>query len=240
MYTEDDPAVRQLDANRDLAPRAVGGSALNIGTTRGPKKLSFTENWSGYIEVTDENVRWEQVDEVQDQFTAAANSFSLKFQARGVAQATAFLTAKSRTVPTSNKWNTAYTSGLVNIDPATKPLYHIALAKKKFVTDKGGITPDTLIVHSTDYLSLFTVYEDKLDGLLNTLGLKLKVSDLQTLGTPLMCKAGAIGVISPEKPMDTEEDRKPKQKTTHYVLDTSLAFTAKNAGGGVLMPGTYA
>lgn len=240
IYTEDDPALRVLDPLRDLAPRAIGAQAPDIGTINGDRKFTTVESWAGTITVTDEQVRWNLVTEVQNDFTAAANSFSIKGQTRALAVANAFLLAKNRTVTANTKWNATFTSGTVNVDPITKPMASIQLAVKKFVTDKGGIRPDTIIMHSTDFYYLTLVYEDKLTAILATAGLTAKVSDLQPLGSPLVLKRGAVGWILPEKQLDTERERFGRAKKDEYTLETSLAYVPKNAGAGVIIQGTNA
>lgn len=239
-YTEDDPTLAELDAARGLAPRAPGADAVDIGASLGDQKLAEAESWAGTITVTDEHVRWNQAFEVQSQFRAAANSFSQRMQARGISLTKTFLAAKSRTVTAGTKWNTAWTSGLVNVDPATLPMASIMLAKKKFHTDKSGITPDTLLAHSTDAYYLGLAYGDRLEGLLAMQGLTLKVSDLVTLGQPIVLKSGSLGYVLPEKPLDTEQQRFPRAKKDEYTLETSLIFVPKNAFGGVIITGANA
>lgn len=236
-YTEDNPQDLFLDADRTFAPRAPGADAKRIGASHGDRKMQAVESWSGYFNVSDEVVDRNRTDEVRDILTRAANTYADVFQTRGLSLANAFLNAKSRTVAAGTAWTTAFSSGIANVNPATLPAASLSLAVMQFTKDKAGIVPDFVVLHPDDMVTLDTVYGDKTEQVLGRYGLTPKTSPLQTKGTALIGKRGALGYILPEKEMDVEPERKARSKSTDYVLDSREAMVAKNSGAALLLTG---
>lgn len=208
LYQEQSVGDHFLDPNQSLAPRAPGAESPTVGFPRQDWLIAKVESWAGKFEVTDEARRRNDVVMVQDAMRRIANTLADQIQTRAITAANAFVTSKGRVV-TGIDWGQAYSSGVPNADPTTLPQRDFALALTTFINDKTGIRPDRLILNPTDAFLLDVVYGEKLPALLQRYGLTLRVTPEQTQGQALLVKAGQMGFMAFEKPLDTEVGRGP-------------------------------
>jgi hypothetical protein len=236
IYEETFPEDHFLPEDQDIAPRAPGSEAARLGSTRREPKVSRPESWAGSIEVHDEARRRNKVIAVQRQFTQAANSFADRLQTRGIATLNAAVSAWSRTI-SGTAWRAPLADGVVNADPLTLPGVDFAAVQTQFIEDKAGVLPDLLIINPQDAFYLDVIYGEKLEPLLRRYGLTMKVSPQVTEGEPIFAKAGQVGHLAFEKPLDQEYTREGPRKTDVYTLEVVPVFVADNAAAVLKVTG---
>lgn len=239
IFTETFPEDHFLPADQSIAPRAPGAEAARLGSHRRPPKVSRPESWAGSIEVTDEARRRNQVIAVQRQFTQAANTFADRLQTRGVETLDAAVTAWDRVISTRTEgWRIEREDGTVNHDPMLMPEADFAAVEEHFIEDKAGVRPDLLLINQRDAYYLRILYpEGKLAALLESYGLTMKISPQVTEGSPLFVKAGQVGYLGFEKPLDQEYTREGKRFTDVFTLETVSAWVADNAAAVLRITG---
>lgn len=233
ISTQTFPADLFLDPNQSIRPRAPGGEAPLLGSKDYVPQVNRPESMSGRIEVHDEARRWNQVFVVQNQFLRAANTFSFWMQQRAIETLQAAVTAWGRTGSGGN-WRGPFTTGLVNVDPATLPGADFDAVLTQFIADKTGVRPDTLILHQNDASALRQAYSGpfsmKLSELLADYGItNLIVSPMQTEGKALFVKAKQVGAILFDLPLGQEYERHGTRKTDVFILEMAPVFVAYDA-----------
>ena len=231
IYTPTFPQDLFLDPQQSIAPRAPGGEAPLIAGKRYEPQVARPESRAGRIVVTDEAKRWNQVWDVQNSFTKAANSFADYIQTRAVAVLYNAVSSWSRS-GTGINWRQDYSSGLVNADPSQLPGADFDAVMTQFIADKAGVMPDTLILHQNDARYLRLAYSGpfmSLKELLQDYGLTLRVSPHATEGTAVFLKSKQIGVIAFDKPLDQEYIRDTTHKSDVFVLEMAPVFIAQDA-----------
>jgi hypothetical protein len=217
-----------LPADQSLAPRAPGAEAPRLGAERGEPAVSRPESWSGSIEVTDEARARNDAIAVANQFTRAANTIANNIQTTVITALAAFVTAQSRTVNSPINWTEAHASGIQASDPTKLPFADFARVENKFIADKAGVFPDTLIIHPDDWQTLIVTYST-VGGLAQPGGVKAMLGDfgitnivrtvLATKGAPLFVKAGQLGALLFEQPVSQEQERVARRKTDVYIIE---------------------
>ena len=243
IFTETFPEDHFLPEDQTIAPRAPGANAPVIGSTRRAPKLVRPESWSGVIEVYDEHKRRMNVRAVQRQFTQAANTFADRLQTRGIQTINGAVSAWDRVITTRTEgWRKPAEDGVINTDPLLRPEADFAAVEEQFIEDKAGMRPDTLLINQRDAYYLRVGYpEGKLKALLDSYGIKnLRISPQVTEGEPIWAKAGQVGYLGFEKPLDQEHARKPRRKMDEYVLETVPAFVADDASAVLRVTGVDA
>lgn len=242
IYTESFPEDHFLPEDQTIAPRAPGANAPTIGSTRRAPKLARPESWSGTIEITKEMRRRNDVRAVQRQFMQAANTFTDRLQTRGIQTLNGAVSAWDRVITTRTEgWRVPAEEGIVNRDPLMMPAADFAAVQEQFIEDKAGVRPDTLLVHQTDAFYLDVLYPDgKLDALLKRYNLTLKVSPLVTEGQPIFCKAGRVGHIGFEVPLEVESEYHARRKTEEHTMEVVPAFVADDASSVLRVTGVDA
>lgn len=236
IFTETFPEDHFLPADQSIAPRAPGAEAPRLGSTRRAPKVSRPESWSGSIEVTDEARRRNNVIAVQRQFTQAANTFADRLQTRAMETLDGAVTSWGRVLP-GTPWRAAIEDGVVNADPTTLPARDFAAVMARFIADKSGVRPDTLLVHQDDAFFLDVIYGEKLQPLLDRYGLRMRVSPQVTEGSPIFAKSGEVGYLGFEKPLDQEYTREGMRKTDVFTLETVPVWVADNAAAVLRLTG---
>lgn len=229
LYEIVKPTDLFLPSDQGLAPRAPGAEAPRLGAARGEPAVARPESWSGSIEVTDEARRRNDVIAVSNQFTRAANSITNTMQETFLASLKAFVEAQSRQVESPRKWTEEPKAS--EVISKKLPLGDFALVQRKFVEDKAGILPDTLIIHPEDLESLLNSYGgvgvvmtlgDLEDRMSRGYGINRVVSTvLATKGAPYFVKAGTLGYLLFETPISQEQEREAKRKTDVYVIEVA-------------------
>jgi hypothetical protein len=215
IYEVTDPDDLFLPDDQSLAPRAPGAEAPILGARRGQPKVARPESWSGAIEVTDEARKRNNVIAIRNQFTRAANTLANNIQLTAISTLEAFISANSRTVESPIDWDAAaiIEKGVLNADPTKLPFADLALIEEKFVADKAGVLPDTVILNTYDWRTLQVIYaaigagNGGVRGLLSEFGLTPIVSVLAPKGAPIFLKAGQVGDMLFEKPLTQETHR---------------------------------
>lgn len=234
LYEVTDPSDLFLPEDQSLAPRAPGAEAPRLGAPRGEPKVARPESWAGSIEVTDEARRRNDVIAVTNQFTRAANTLTNNIQTTAITALTAFIEANSRQIESPLDWDTeAAKEGLANADPTKLPFADFARVLKKFQEDKAGVTPDTMIIHPDDWMTLVTLYSTFGGGvqpILDQFGItNVDVTVLATKGAPIFVKAGQVGTMLFEKPLTQEFIREGKRFTDVFALDVAPVLVAHDA-----------
>lgn len=215
-----------LPKDQGLRPRAPGAEAPRLGAERIEPAVSRPESWSGSIEVTDEARARNDAIAVANQFTRAANSITNSIQETVLTSLKAFVEAQGRQVESPTNW-TAY-SKASELEGKKMPFADFALVENKFISDKAGILPDTIIIHPDDWQNLITQYSI-FGGLAQPGGVKGMLADfgitnivrtvLATKGAPYFVKAGTLGALLFEQPISQEQTREAIRKTDVYVVE---------------------
>lgn len=227
LYEIIKPTDLFLPTDQGLAPRAPGAEAPRLGAARGEPAVAKPESWSGSIEVTDEARRRNDVIAIQNQFTRAANSITNAIQTTFISALTAFVEAQSRTLESPRKWTEETKSS--ELIAKKGPLGDFALVQRKFVEDKTGIMPDTLIIHPEDWESLLNYYAG-FAGILTFADLEARMAQgygvrnvivtvLATKGAPYFLKSGTVGALLFDLPISQEQERVARRKTDVYVIE---------------------
>jgi len=243
IYRESFPEDHFLPEDQTIAPRAPGANAPLIGSTRRAPKLARPESWSGTIEVTKEHRRRMNAAAVLRQFTQAANTFADRLQTRGIQTVNGAVSAWDRVITTRTEgWRKPAEDGVINTDPLLRPEADFAAVEEQFIEDKAGERPDTLLVNQKDAYYLRVGYpEGKLKALLESFGIKhLRISPQVTEGQPIWAKAGAVGHIGFEVPLEQEHEYHARRKTDEYTLETVPVFVADNAAAVLRVTGVDA
>jgi hypothetical protein len=237
LYEETFPEDLFLPADQSLAPRAPGAEAPRLGSKRYEPKVARPESWSGSIEVTDEARKRNDVIAISNQFTRAANTLANNIQETGIAALKAFVEGASRQVESPTNWTEAHAEGIQKVDPKKLPFADFALVENKFIADKAGVLPDTLIIHPDDWQTLITTYSTfgglavgTVRGMISDFGISNVVRTvLATKGAPYFVKAGQIGAMLFEKPLTQEYTREGTRFTDVYSLDVAPVLVAYDA-----------
>jgi len=230
IYRETFPLDHFLEDGGRPAPRAPGGEAAALSAGRRGLMVSRPESWAGFIEVTDEDRRWNNVIEIQSQFRKAGNTFADILQDSGEAILAAFVTSSARFVtdPPGSDWAAADPiENNVSTDP--RPSAEFARVRRLFVEDKAGMRPDTLILAPEDAEHLDRVYGDRLPALLGRHNLTLRESVRRDPGSRLYVKSKGVGTLAFDKPLDQEYQREAKRKTDTFTLDVAPVWVANDA-----------
>lgn len=234
LFEITDPSDLFLPADQSLAPRAPGAEAPRVGAVRGEPKIARPESWSGSIEVTDEARIRNNVIAIKNQFTRVANTLANNIQTTAITALTTFVEANSRTLESKTDWDSEPAKeGLLNSDPAKLPFADFARVEEKFVEDKAGVLPDTLIIHPYDWANLVILYSTFGGGvqrILDQFGInKVVRSVLATKGAPIFVKRGQVGTMLFEKPLTQEYTREGTRFTDVFSLDVSPVLVAHDA-----------
>ncbi len=218
-----------LDPAQSLAPRSPGAESAEIGFPRQGALVAKVESWAGKFDVTDEARRRNDVNGVQNAMRRVSNTLADRIQARAIAAANAFVTAKSRVV-TGIDWGQAYTNGVPNANPVTLPQRDFALVMSQFMKDKTGVRPDVMVLNPDDAFLLDVIYGEKLQALLDRYKLRLRVTDHQTQNEALFAKQGQMGFMAFEKPLTTEQGRGPVGTWKDiYAVEATPVLVANDA-----------
>lgn len=229
-YQETFPEDHFLDPGASIAPRAAGSEAPRIGIKGRAPKMAFPESWSGSLEVTDEQRRWNKVLEVQETFRRAANTFADVLQTRGETVLGEFTDATNRYIidPPGSDWAAA--KRVEDTTGTVLPGQEFARVKKTFLADKAGQQPDLLLTSLDEAEHLDRIYGDRLDAVLNRYGLTLIASPRRPNGRRIYCKRRAVGTIAFDKPLGTPEVTREGQRFTDvYTMEVVPVFVAHGA-----------
>lgn len=233
IYTETFPEDHFLPAGQSIAPRSPGSEAPRVAPAGRPPKMAYPESYSMSLEITDEARQRNQVMQVQDVFTRAANTFADRLQTRGEQALDAFVTSSGRTTTagagTFGQWSAAaplenYTS------TAPRPSAEFARIQRLFLQDMAGVQPDTVIVAPADAEEFTRIYGPNAAAVLAQFGLRMVISVRRTAGTRLYLRAGQVGVMAFEKPLGAPEYvREGIRFTDVYVMETRPVFVVNGA-----------
>jgi len=233
LYEETFPEDLFLPADQSFAPRAPGAEAPRLGSKRYEPKVARPKSWSGSIEVTDEARKRNDVISISNQFTKAANTLANNIQTTGIGVLKAFVEGGSRQVESPINWTEAHAEGILHSDPSKLPFADFARILNKFVSDKAGVLPDTLIIHPDDWQTLIVLYSTfggGVDRILAQFGITNPVvTILATKGAPYFLKAGQIGAMLFEKPLVQEYTREGIRFTDVFTLDVAPVLVAYDA-----------
>lgn len=232
IYTVTDADNHFLQPGQEWAPRAPGAEAPKLAGTRRRRIITAPENLSGRIEIHDEARRTNNIADVERDFRQAANSFAQQLQTRGEEALTALIADQTRFVNLANgtfgEWNE---SPVVNSTTAMPyPGQEFANVQRRFFEEKGGVQADTLMWSPEDAERFYNIYGDRGQSVLREHGITRTLRSVRlTAGRRRYLKAGQVGYLAWEKPMDTEEVREGLRKTDTYVMDASFLFVANGA-----------
>lgn len=228
LYEVLKPTDLFLPSDQGLAPRAPGAEAPRLGAVRPEPLVARPESWSGSIEVTDEARRRNDVILVANQFTRAANSITNAIQETLITELKAFVEAQSRQVESPANWITAPETKNSEVKASAQPFSDFALIERKFLEDKAGVLPDTIIIHPKDWARLLTTYSgvNGIQGgaraVLQEFGISNVVRTvLAPEGAPYFVKAGQLGFLLFEQGVTQEKEREAIRKTDSYIIEVN-------------------
>lgn len=240
VYEETFPEDFFLPEGQSIAPRAPGAPAPRLGSTRRAPKVARPESWAGSIEVSDEARKRNQVIAVRRQFTQAANTIADRIQTRAMETLAGVTAEWNRQIEATHGWRVKLEGGISFTDPHLLPGATFARVIRQFVDDKAGMRPDLLIVNSIDAEVLQTIYQDRLQAMLDLWKLTMLVSPLAPEGEPYFVKSGGIGVMAFEKPLAQEYSRHGERFTDVFSLDVAPVLVAFDASAITQLTGVDA
>lgn len=221
-----------LQAGAEWAPRAPGSEAPHLAGTRRRRIITAPENLSGRIEVADETRNTNNRADVDRDFRQAANSFARILQSRGEDAFGALIEAEDRILWGGNNTFTEWDeSPVVNSTTAVPfPGREFARVQRTFFEEQGGVQADTLMWSPEDAEAFYNIYAERGDSVLAQHGIRRTLRSVRlTAGQRTYLRAGQVGYLAWQKPMDTEYVREGLRKTDTYVLDGSFLFIANGA-----------
>jgi hypothetical protein len=226
----DQAMLNELYLDRDVE-RVMPGDEFPIVTSqRQAPKIAEVEKDGGKFFVTDEARDRNASVFFQNQVVQLGNTIVRKTNTRAVAELEAAIAALGGAGTfVGHSWSTFQPAGTTLTAPALTPAADLLKSQFLADVDELGVVYDLLLVNPAEKLSLATGYGDKLQAMLDAVGIKEMFSSNRIVaGTAYQVARGQVGALSVEKGLGTETWREPKTektwvqsglRTTQYVTN---------------------
>lgn len=200
----DQATENELYGNRDVESVRPGKEFPIVSSERGAPKVAEVEKFGGKIFITDEARDRNDQAVTQNEIRKLGNMIVRKNNAYAIAQIQAAITEHSRTIP-GQDWSALILEGSTPTPNADRPTADIVAAKLDAWEKQLGVTYDTLILNPQEEANLILGYGDKLDAVMQALGITERfVSPQVDAGTALVAAARQVGEFRVESPLATE------------------------------------
>lgn len=208
----DQATLNELYLDRAVERVMPGDEFPVVTSQRTAPKVAEVEKYGGKFFITDEARDRNDAVYFNNQTTQLGNTIVKKTNTRAVAEMEAAITALSGAGNfAGHSWSAYQPNGTSPTAPASTPAADLLKAQYLADTDELGVNYDLLIVNPAEKLSLATGYGDRLQDMLDSVGInELFASNRVTAGTGYMVARGQVGALSIEKPLSTETWREPK------------------------------
>ncbi|WP_287001520.1 MULTISPECIES: major capsid protein [Gordonia] len=199
----------------DVEKRTPGNEYKIVEGVDPDPQLAVVEDWGGKFQITDEQIRRNDVSYLDQQTTQIANTIARKIDTRAYAELSAKVTG-SNVVPIDGNWdNLVFVGAADNITPsADRPSAHLSAAQLAADLQELGVRHDLVAVNPEQAHELRTAYGDGLDAMLKSAGVTLYSNPRITAGTVWALAAGQVGTVGFEAPLTVEvyDDRATRSK----------------------------
>jgi hypothetical protein len=212
----DQATLNEMYLARDVQRVAPGDEFPIVGSQRTVPLVAPVEKWGGKFEVFDEARDRKNVAYFNNQTTQLANTIVRKLNQRAVAELESAISALGGAGTfVGHNWGTVVTGGSSQTNNSGWPAADFAAAQLAADTDELGVTYDLWIVNPKQKANLVITYGDKLQAMLDSLGIReVYASNRVANGTAYAVASGEVGEIRIEKPLSTETWREAGREST--------------------------
>jgi hypothetical protein len=223
-----DPVVaNDLYAGRDVQRVSPGGEFPVLTFVRRAPQVATVEKWGGKVYVTDEARDRNNVAEFTRSMRQMANTIVRKINQRAVEVLDTAVTANSRSV-SGHSWSTVVVGGSSQSAANLWPARDFGAAQLQAEQEELGIVYDLWILNPAEMLSLATVYGPYLQGVLQSMGIDIYVTNRVAAGTAYVVAQNQVGEMRIEKPLSTETWRESGRQVTWVQSDVRPLFFVDN------------
>jgi hypothetical protein len=156
-----------------------------------------------------------------------ANTIVRKINQRAVEVLDTAVTANSRSV-SGHSWSTVVVGGSSQSAANLWPARDFGAAQLQAEQEELGIVYDLWILNPAEMLSLATVYGPYLQGVLQSMGIDIYVTNRVAAGTAYVVAQNQVGEMRIEKPLSTETWRESGRQVTWVQSDVRPLFFVDN------------
>lgn len=200
----------------DVEKRSPGGEYKVVEGVDPDPQLAVVEDWGGKFQITDEQIRRNDVSYLDQQTTQLANTIARKIDTRAYAELNAKVTSPNNSVVIDGNWeNLVFVGPADSLTPSgDRPSAHLSEAQLVADLQELGVRHDLVAVNPEQAHELRTAYGDGLDAMLKSAGVTLYSNPRITAGTVWALAAGQVGTVGFEAPLTVEvyDDRATRSK----------------------------
>ena len=222
----------------DVEKRSPGNEYKVVEGVDPEPKLATVEDWGGKFQVTDEQVRRNDVSYLDQQTTQLANTIVRKLDTRAYAAVKAAVTGDNIVVEATGWDDLVFVGPEANLTPsADRPTAHLSGAQMAADLQELGVTHDLLVVHPTQAHELRTAYGDGLDAMLKSAGVGLFSNPRVEEGIAWAVASGQVGTVGFETPLTVEvyDDRSTRSKWVQAYAVPALAVDKPYAAKKIVL-----
>jgi hypothetical protein len=167
--------------------------------------VAEVEKWGGKFFITIEARDRNDVSVFVRNMRQLGNTIVRKINQRAVEVLEAAVQASPNRVVTGNSWSAVVTAGSTASNSNLWPGYDFARAQSIAETEELGIVFNLWIMNPAEYLQLARIYGPQLTDMLNSIGLRIFVTNRVTAGTAYVVAENQPGQMRVEQPLATEQ-----------------------------------
>lgn len=212
----DQAVLNELYLDRDVERVGPGDEFPIVGSSRQAPKVAEVEKYGGKFFVTREARDRNDIAHFNNQVTILGNTVVRKVNTRAIAEldgAIAALGGAGTFVGTN--WNAVVTAGDSASQADEYPVRDFVEAQRLADVEELGVHYDLWLLHPTQRAALTILYGDKLQALLDSLGIREVFSSNRiTPGSGFAVATGQVGELRIEQPLETETEYITKNQKT--------------------------
>lgn len=223
----DETTVNELYTTRNPERVAPGGEFPVLTDERQIPKVATVEKWGGKVFITDEARDRNNAASFVNQVRKVSNVLVRQINTRAIETLEASITAHSQTFG-GHDWRNVIVEGTSPTAPQSRPTADFAAATLSAMQDELGITYNLWLVNPQEYMNLYIVYGEKLEGILRAAGISMYASNRIPAGVAYVVAEGQVGEMRIEKPLGTETWREPENEVTWVQTSVRPLFAVTN------------
>lgn len=204
----DQAVLNELYLDRDVERVMPGDEFPIVGSSRQAPKVAEVEKYGGKFFVTREAKDRNDVVHFNNQVTMLGNTITRKVNTRSVAELDAAIAGLGGAgTYVGRDWSSVVTAGTSASQADDYPVRDFVEAQRLADVDELGVHYDLWLVNPNQKAMLTILYGDKLQDLLDSLGIKeVFASNRVAAGTGFAVASGQVGELRIEQPLETETE----------------------------------